>query len=69
MSAILLQTDNKSELRHCHNDRNSTQHDDDGDGAPRRTSATDAGPQLYQPTFHRRLRPRVRHETGSPGRS
>ena len=63
--AVLLQADNEPELRHRHHDRHPTQHDDDGDGAPRRARAVDGGTQLHQPALYRRLHPRVRHETGS----
>jgi len=65
--AVLLQADYESELRHRHHDRDPAQHDDDGDGTPRRTAAADPRTQLHQPALHRCLRPRVRHETGSLG--
>ena len=65
--AVLLQSDYEPELRHHNNDRHPAQHDDDGDGAPRRTSAADQHSQLHQPTLYRRLRARVRHETNWVG--
>lgn len=61
-SAKTVRVGDESEVRHFHHDRDTAEHDDDGDRTLRTTSAARGRALHHQPDIHRHLHARMRHE-------